>query len=232
MDPTQWKDTDGDGYGDNQSENATNPDRFPQRKAAANDTDDDGYADNWTSLYNGSNAEGIQLDACPSEWGNSTRRSLSAYAYGCPDSDGDGYTDTYVYDIDPETARIDELGDAFPYERHNQEIVMAMDLAIIQPASRATSVPMKQAFKNGTNGLRWVVESLTWSDTDGDGVINELDTLCPNTPAGEAVNEEGCSQSELDDDEDGVMNNVDLCPGTPVATSVDGDGCSRTATHI
>ena len=50
FDPTQWKDTDGDGYGDNASENATNPDFFPLRKAAANDTDDDGYADNWTAL--------------------------------------------------------------------------------------------------------------------------------------------------------------------------------------
>ena len=59
LDPTQWQDTDGDGYGDNQSENATNPDRFPMRIAAANDTDDDGYADNWTEYYNGSNAQGI-----------------------------------------------------------------------------------------------------------------------------------------------------------------------------
>ena len=63
-------------------------------------------------------------------------------------------------------------------------------------------------------------------DNDGDGVINDLDVICPNTPAGEAVNEDGCSQSELDDDEDGVKNNADLCPDTPAATSVDGDGCS------
>ena len=28
LDPTQWKDSDGDGFGDNQSENATAPDRF------------------------------------------------------------------------------------------------------------------------------------------------------------------------------------------------------------
>ena len=52
-------------------------------------------------FYNGSNAEGIS-DACPSEWGNSTRR-LSAYAYGCR-PDGDGYTDTYGYDIDQRRA--------------------------------------------------------------------------------------------------------------------------------
>ena len=37
-------------------------------------TDDDGYADNWTDYYNGTNAQGIFIDACPTEWGNSTRR--------------------------------------------------------------------------------------------------------------------------------------------------------------
>ena len=63
-------------------------------------------------------------------------------------------------------------------------------------------------------------------DTDGDGVINDLDNLCPNTPQGEPVNEQGCSQSELDDDDDGVMNNLDLCPDTPAATAVDTDGCT------
>ena len=105
-------DTDGDGLTDLEENTIFNTDMND------NDTDDDGYADNWTALYNGSNAEGIQLDACPSEWGNSTRRSLSEYAYGCPDTDGDGYTDTYVYDIDPDTGlRVDELGDAFPYEK-------------------------------------------------------------------------------------------------------------------
>ena len=37
---------------------------------------------------------------------------------GCPDADGDGYTDAYVFDVDPGTGlRINELGDAFPYEK-------------------------------------------------------------------------------------------------------------------
>ena len=225
FDPTQWKDTDGDGYGDNASENATNPDFFPLRKAAANDTDDDGFADNWTALYNGSNAEGIQLDACPTEWGNSTRRSLTVYAYGCPDADGDGYTDTYVYDIDQESGlRIDELGDAFPYERTQSRDRDGDGFGDNPTGFEGDLCPEEVGVLNGTNGVGCRIIDV--EDNDGDGVINDLDLLCPNTPAGEAVNEEGCSQSELDDDEDGVMNNVDLCPGTPVATSVDGDGCS------
>ena len=232
MDPTQWKDTDGDGYGDNQSENATNPDRFPQRKAAANDTDDDGYADNWTSLYNGSNAEGIQLDACPSEWGNSTRRSLSAYAYGCLDSDGDGYTDTYGYDIDPETGlRIDELGDAFPYEKTQSRDRDGDGFGDNPTGVDGDQCPDEAGVQDGTppfNSDSGVgCRLIDVGDTDGDGVINELDTLCPNTPQGEQVNQEGCSQSELDDDEDGVKNNVDLCADTPAGTAVDAQGCSE-----
>ena len=225
QDPTQWKDSDGDGYGDNQSENATNPDRFPLRKAAANDTDDDGYADNWTALYNGSNAEGIQLDACPTEWGNSTRRGLSVSAFGCPDADGDGYTDTYVYDIDEDTGlRIDELGDAFPYEKSQSRDRDGDGFGDNPTGFEGDLCPDEAGVINGTDGVG--CRLIDAGDNDGDGVINELDTLCPNTPQGESVNEQGCSQSELDDDDDGVKNNADLCPDTPAGVSVDAEGCS------
>jgi hypothetical protein len=226
FDPTQWKDSDGDGYGDNQSENATNPDRFPLRKAAANDTDDDGFADNWTALYNGSNAEGIQLDACPTEGGNSTRRSLSISAYGCLDTDGDGYTDTYVYDIDQDTGlRTNELGDAFPDEKTQSRDRDGDGFGDNPTGFEGDYCPDDPGVFNGTDGVG--CRLIDVADNDGDGVINELDTLCPNTPAGESVNEQGCSQSELDDDDDGVKNNLDLCPDTPVGVAVDGDGCSN-----
>ena len=115
-----------------------------------------------------------------------------------------------------------------PTKRHNHETVMAMDLVITPPALRATSAPMKQAFKTeppSTDGVG--CRLIDVADNDGDGVINELDTLCPNTPQGEQVNQEGCSQSELDDDEDGVKNNVDLCADTPAGTAVDAQGCSE-----
>ena len=225
LDPTQWQDTDGDGYGDNQSENATNPDRFPMRIAAANDTDDDGYADNWTEYYNGTNAQGIFIDACPTEWGNSTRRNLTVYAYGCPDADGDGYTDAYVFDVDPGTGlRINELGDAFPYEKtqsKDRDGDGFGDNPIGVDGDQCIDVP---GVLNGTDGVGCRVIDV--NDDDGDGLINELDLICPNTPLGEQVNEEGCSQSELDDDEDGVKNNVDACPDTVSGATVDAQGCS------
>jgi hypothetical protein len=40
------------------------------------------------------------------------------------------------------------------------------------------------------------------ADSDGDGVIDSLDK-CPNTLKGEAVDANGCSQSQLDDYGDG-----------------------------
>lgn len=33
-------------------------------------------------------------------------------------------------------------------------------------------------------------------------------------PAGESVNSNGCSESQLDDDNDGINNDKDLCPNT------------------
>ena len=63
-------------------------------------------------------------------------------------------------------------------------------------------------------------------DDDGDEVMNDVD-LCPLTPTGEAVDTDGCSQSQLDDDGDLVMNNLDLCPLTPTGETVDADGCSQ-----
>ena len=225
FDGTQWADSDGDGFGDNQSENATNPDRFPLRRAVANDTDQDGYADNWTEYYNGSNAQGIQLDSCPTEWGNSTRRNLTVYAYGCPDSDGDGYTDSYVYDIDQSTGlRVNELGDAFPEEPTQSKDNDGDGFGDNPIGVNGDICPTVPGVAEGTEGPGCRIIDV--NDDDGDGVINELDTLCPNSPTGQPVNEDGCAQSELDDDDDGVKNNADLCPSTSSGESVDDDGCS------
>jgi len=63
------------------------------------------------------------------------------------------------------------------------------------------------------------------ADDDHDGVPNSTDK-CPNTPAGEPVDSDGCSASQKDDDHDGVMNNADKCPNTPPGETVDANGCS------
>ncbi|MDA8749904.1 thrombospondin type 3 repeat-containing protein [Candidatus Poseidonia alphae] len=87
-------------------------------------------------------------------------------------------------------------------------------------------------------------------DDDGDGVMNNLDN-CPQTPIGEIgyganayywsgntrvfdetlydINSTalGCSQSQFDDDADGVWNDIDLCALTPPGEVANADGCSQ-----
>jgi bacillopeptidase F len=60
-------------------------------------------------------------------------------------------------------------------------------------------------------------------DADQDGVPDGSD-LCPDTPAGEPVDGDGCAASQLDSDGDGVTDDVDNCPATPNADQADADG--------
>lgn len=58
-------------------------------------------------------------------------------------------------------------------------------------------------------------------DSDKDGVADPMDA-CPATPAGAAVNSQGCPDS----DNDGVFDNADRCADTPAGDRVDANGCS------
>ena len=62
-------------------------------------------------------------------------------------------------------------------------------------------------------------------DTDEDGVTDLLD-LCRNTPNGELVDQNGCSDSQRDTDGDGVIDISDTCPNTPFGVTTDEYGCS------
>ncbi len=63
-------------------------------------------------------------------------------------------------------------------------------------------------------------------DSDNDGVDDTQDQ-CPNTPAGDTVDNVGCTvEPPLDSDNDGVIDNEDLCPNTPAGTTVDANGCA------
>jgi OOP family OmpA-OmpF porin len=61
------------------------------------------------------------------------------------------------------------------------------------------------------------------TDFDRDGVPNDQD-LCPGTPLGTEVDENGC-KIDGDDDNDGVANSADYCPDTPAGVAVDANGC-------
>ncbi len=55
------------------------------------------------------------------------------------------------------------------------------------------------------------VAILDYPDDDGDGVL-DLEDLCPNTPSGETVDGNGCSEIEKDTDGDTINDAVDNCP--------------------
>jgi hypothetical protein len=76
-------------------------------------------------------------------------------------------------------------------------------------------------------------------DIDGDAVDNGND-LCPETPVNENGDANGCSQSQVDNDADGVCNSgapsggpppacsgSDDCPGTPTGETVATNGCAQ-----
>jgi len=114
-DPTQWEDTDGDGYGDNASGNDADacpdvPGTSTEDRLGCADSDQDGFSDPelaWTPLqgadafmsdatqwsdqdndFFGDNPNGDRPDACPTVRGTSTTDR-----FGCEDSDGDGRSD-------------------------------------------------------------------------------------------------------------------------------------------
>ena len=62
------------------------------------------------------------------------------------------------------------------------------------------------------------------SDLDLDGIEDAYDK-CPETPAGEIPDANGCSPSQTDDDSDGVSDAADQCPQTPYNETADAIGC-------
>jgi len=70
-------------------------------------------------------------------------------------------------------------------------------------------------------GAKPAAASPVEQDSDKDGVPDSRDK-CPDTPAGVAVDKDGCP---LDSDKDGVPDSRDKCPDTPAGVAVDKDGC-------
>ena len=225
FDPTQWADSDGDGFGDNSSINATNPDAFPDNIAIVNDTDGDGFPDNFTSFYNGSNAVGFYLDGCPLTFGNS-----SDPLFGCLDTDGDGFMDIYSFDTNSSTGlRENQSGDAFPFDNTQWKDTDGDGFGDQQFGNQADKCPYQSGVVNGTLGLGCRI--IDDNDDDGDYVINDEDQ-CPNTDTELIVDLNGCAQNQIDDDGDGIFNDVDICSLTPTGEAVDADGCSQAQKEV
>ncbi len=98
-------------------------------------------------------------------------------------------------------------------------IALRADLRGVSTTKEGGLTPM--AFVGLTGFLGDARSSAPPPDSDGDGVINDLDQ-CPTTPRGRVVDANGC---EYDADGDGVVDGDDQCPDTPAGVAVDGKGC-------
>ena len=125
--PTQWSDTDGDGYGDNP--NGTEPDACVGTSGTSSldvfgcaDGDGDGASDSgdlWPDDASqwfdsdgdgyGDESDGTDGDDCPSEPGTSTKGG----SFGCPDQDGDGWSDAQDAFPEHRSQHVDSDGDGY-----------------------------------------------------------------------------------------------------------------------
>ncbi|DAC50779.1 MAG TPA: hypothetical protein HA340_03000, partial [Candidatus Thalassarchaeaceae archaeon] len=204
----QWHDKDGDGYGDNSTIGAWLQDAFNEDQTQWNDTDFDGYGDN---------QNGTTPDDCPVIWGNSTVDRL-----GCPDSDGDEYSNPDASSPAHPTGNADS-------NSSNSEQWRDTDGDGFGDFTNKTNgdyCPNQYGYLNGDGGRGCPLPA---EDADGDGIIDEED-VCANTTIGESVDTEGplkgCSENQKDDDNDGVMNANDNCANTTAGATVDENGCS------
>lgn len=236
IDGTQWADQDGDGYGDNASGN--NPDIFPQDSTQWTDQDGDGYGDN----PNGNNADAFPTD--PTQWSDQDGDGYGDNATGTnpdafpqdgtqwSDQDGDGYGDNPTGnnpDAFPTdgTQWADQDGDGYGDNPNgNNPDAFPTDGTQWEDSDGDGYGDNQQ----GNNPDLFPSDQSQWFDRDGDGYgDNPQGTnpdLCPDTPTGENVDSDGCSATERDTDNDGVVDADDDCVNIDASGfDNDGDGC-------
>ena len=189
-----------------------------------NDTDGDGYGDN---------ASGLVPDACPTTFGASWQNGT----YGCPDADGDGWSDLEDTHPGDGTQWSDSDGDGFGDNPGGTN----PDACPSQPGN-STKGNRLGCPDNDGDGWDNVIDALPeqgtqWLDQDGDGYGDNATGLLPDACPGEAgtsnVGLYGC----VDDDGDGHANLTDDFPNDPtrwIDTDQDGfddaeDACPLSA---
>lgn len=226
-DGTQWVDADNDGYGDNAWGNQG--DKFPSDRTQWFDNDDDGYGDN---------QDGNNPDDCRFTYGKSFNDRR-----GCPDSDGDGWSDP---DSD-HPAHPTGSADAFPYEYEewmDSDEDNYGDNADMCPQVFGTSgATISELSEPSTYGVL-ALEQATFnypSNTNHNQIEAKADILYSNInavwgdeiPIGAGSSQgwiiwQGC----LDSDGDGFADVGDKFPNNPTQWSdADGDGFGDNLPH-
>ena len=246
--PTQWSDIDGDGYGDNLA--GVLPDACPSE--AGNSTlgnrmgcpDDDG--DGWDNVIDelpltptqwldqdgdgyGDNATGIEPDACPGVFGNST-----IDRYGCVDNDGDGisnesdsFPDDPTRSQDTDSDGYDDLEDnCIGVAGNSTEDRIGCPDTDGDGYSDITIATGSTSGWNISDGAdAFPLEPSQWNDTDGDGYGDNASGFqaddCPSVEGYSNIDLFGCP----DADNDGTSQGDDAFPGDSTQwEDTDGDG--------
>jgi len=194
------QDTDGDGWADSEDALMYEPTQWI-------DSDDDGFGDN---------QDGFRADECPNDKGYSMEDR-----WGCPDSDGDGYSDPddfwtttdgadAFYNLSTQWTDSDDDGYGDNYENQSW-----LDT---RPTSWPGGYEYLAEFQDSCptiEGTSYKDEYYGCRDTDGDGYADDIDAF-PFT-----------AEEWVDSDNDEIGDNGDACPiGTAKDNStIDRIGC-------
>lgn len=186
LDPTQWSDADGDGYGDNSA--GTTPDDCPSVSGTSTldrlgclDTDDDGYSDPDSGWDPESGADAFHDD--PTQWS---------------DFDGDGYGDNYA------NTTWDDRNPSWPGE-YNADVTV-QDAC---PTQEGTSWENGMLGCPDQDGDGWYNlqdafpnDPTQWADSDGDGFGDNPDGTdadeCPSRAGTSTADRLGCPDGDGD----------------------------------
>jgi hypothetical protein len=240
QEPTQWKDRDGDGYGDNPI--GVNPDSFPADGTQWNDSDGDGHGDN---PY-GNEGDWFPNDA--TRWQDSDRDGIADEDDAFPnevtqwnDTDGDGYGDeetgnrgdAFPNDVNEwADSDMDGLGnnaDAFPFDPTQTEDRDGDGMGDNPMGIGADKFPDDATQwgdidgdgfgdnPNGTEPDAFITDATQWSDADGDGY--------GDNPTGRLYDQFPQNPTQwADDDDDRLGDNLNGTYADPFLNDFDNDG--------
>lgn len=233
-------DTDGDGYSDPDANESASPagtaDAFPLDPTQWADTDGDTYGDN---------GSGNNGDDCSGLWGNST-----VDRFGCPDEDGDGWSDIRdAFDSQPtqwNDTDADGYGDNWDIASWNatrnsswpgewQEGAYQPDRFPLDGTQQADSDGDGYGDNsNGNFGDIWPADPTQWFDFDGDGFgDNASGTNGDQCPQQRGTSMDPATRGCPDSDGDGVVDLEDPFPNNPLqSVDADGDGYGDSPTTL